>query len=50
MLNTSVTHIAELEEAIKDAIYWIREDHLVSVRDRLRDAAESFGLEIKEED
>jgi len=55
MLNTSVTHITELENAIIKALHVLR--HPIGIEPeiaekRLKDAAESFGLEIniKEED
>jgi hypothetical protein len=60
MLNTSATHIAELEESIKEVVGlllchpfkwdgYLPHDY-ERYGNRLKDAAESFGLKIKKED
>jgi len=55
MLNTSVTHITELEDAIREAVDWLKGPRLgwsdpVAVADQLIQAAASFGLKSLETD
>ena len=48
MLNTSVTHITELEDAIKAAIHCLEDSPLQFRATQLQNAAESFGLDLSE--
>jgi len=51
MLNTSVTHITELQTAIREAVYVlsiVNDPVAEQYGERLKHAAESFGLDLSE--
>jgi len=60
MLNTSVTHITELQTAVRDAVHVLSilgpdtfDDWPLDYKkygERLKDAAESFGLDLSDND
>ena len=53
MLNTSVHHITELENAIIAASNWLKMSLTSEEKEagkRLEDAAESFGLDLSDKD